>query len=388
MSKKTTSENSSQNQNIGFIFLDEIHHINHFITIAIALAKTNRVSILTFPSKHNYLKNSLNRLDGENVILEELTTKTFRAFTDQLKKRDFPRKTFWMKKNKNYLLSSFDALIFTDYIHHTLYKYRGNKKKPSFIKFPHGLAGRAYAFKKDLLDFDLHLISGEFFYNQLKERGLLSKQTIITGYQKIDAIKNQIKKTFFNNNKPVVLYNPHFTAPFSSWHRHGLEVLDFFYNNTGYNLIFAPHINLFADKGNEKKEAIPKKFFEAENIHIDLGSIESVNMTFITQANIYLGDVSSQIYEFIITPRPCIFINSENISFKEDSNYRFWQCCEVINTEKALDKALQNIKLNFQKFKTIQEHISQENIYSEEGSTATQIAVKAINTHLENLKGL
>ena len=385
---KATSANRPKKQNIGFIFLDEIHHINHFITIAIALAKTNKVSILTFPSKHIYLKDSLKRLNGENVILEELTTKTFRAFTDQLKKRAFPRKTFWMKKNKNYLLSSFDALVFTDYIHHTLYKYRKNKKKPSFIYLSHGHAGRAYSYKKDLLDFDLHLINGTFFYNQLKERGLLSKQNIMYGYPKMDAIKNQIKKTYFNNKNPVVLYNPHFTPPFSSWHHYGLEVLEFFYNNTDYNLIFAPHINLFAEKGKEKKEAIPKKFFEAKNIHIDLGSIESVNMTYPTQANIYLGDVSSQVYEFIITPRPCVFINSENISFKKDSNYRFWQCGEVINTVKKLDKALQNIKLNFQEFKPIQEHINQENIYSEEGSTATQRAVKAINTHLENLNGL
>ena len=85
---KATSANRPKKQNIGFIFLDEIHHINHFITIAIALAKTNKVSILTFPSKHIYLKDSLKRLNGENVILEELTTKTFRAFTDQLKKKN------------------------------------------------------------------------------------------------------------------------------------------------------------------------------------------------------------------------------------------------------------------------------------------------------------
>ena len=386
MANKINSENKVLHRKIGFIFLDEIHHINHFITIAIELAKTNQVSILTFPSKHSYLKDSLKRLNGDQVVLEQLKTKPFRAFTDKLKKRAFPRKTFWMKKNKNYLLSSFDALVFTDYIHHTLYKYRKNEKKPSFIYFAHGLAGRAYAYKKDLLDFDLHLVTGIFFHNQLKKRGLLSKQNILCGYPKMDAIKNQIKKTYFNNKNPVVLYNPHFTPPFSSWHHHGLEVLEFFYNNTDYNLIFAPHINLFAEKGKEKKETIPKKFFEAKNIHIDLGSIESVNMTYPTQANIYLGDVSSQVYEFIITPRPCIFINSENISFKKDSNYRFWQCGEVINTVKTLDKALQNIKLNFQEFKPIQEHIKEENIYSEEGSTATQRAVKTINIHLDNLK--
>jgi hypothetical protein len=386
MTNNSNSHGSVQNQKIGFIFLDEIHHIDHFITTAIELAKTNKVSILTFPSKHTYLRDSLKRLNGEDVILEELKTKAFRAFTDKLKNRDFPRKAFWMKKNKNYLLSCFDALVFTDFIQHTLYKSRKSEKKPIFIYFAHGLAGRAYAFKKDLTYFDLHLVTGHFFYNQLKKRDLLSKQNILCGYPKIDAVKNQIRKNYFNNDNPIVLYNPHFMPPFSSWHEHGLDILAFFYNNPDYNLIFAPHINLFADKGMEKKQAIPATYFEAKNIHLDLGSTQSVNMTYTQQATIYLGDVSSQVYEFIINPRPCIFINSEKINYNKDSHYRFWQCGEVINTTEALEKALQNTELNFKKYKPIQEKIKEENIYSENGSTATQRASNAINTYLNAVK--
>ena len=131
--------------------------------------------------------------------------------------------------------------------------HRKNQKKPRFIFLSHGFAGRAYSYKKDLLDFDLNLISGQFSYNQLKERKLLCKQTTVIGYQKIDALKSHNVKIIFNNKKPVVLYNPHFTPPFSSWHFYGLEVLDFFHKNPNYNLIFAPHINLFAFKGKEKK---------------------------------------------------------------------------------------------------------------------------------------
>ena len=157
MVNKINSENRVLHRKIGFIFLDEIHHLNHFITIAVELAKTNQVSILTFPSKHTYLKDSLKRLNGDQVVLEQLKTKPFRVLTDKLKKRAFPRKTFWMKKNKKYLLSNFDALVFTDYIQHTLFKYRKNQKKPRFIFLSHGFAGRAYSYKKDLLDFDFEI---------------------------------------------------------------------------------------------------------------------------------------------------------------------------------------------------------------------------------------
>ena len=39
-------------------------------------------------------------------------------------------------------------------------------------------------------------------------------------------------------------------------------------------------------------------------------------MTYTKQADIYLGDVSSQVYEFMLKPRPCIFFNPENINYK------------------------------------------------------------------------
>ena len=42
----------------------------------------------------------------------------------------------------------------------------------------------------------------------------------------------------------------------------------------------------------EKKREIPATYFEAKNIHLDLGSTQSVNMTYTQQATIYLGDVS------------------------------------------------------------------------------------------------
>ena len=74
------------------------------------------------------------------------------------------------------------------------------------------------------------------------------------------------------------------------------------------------------------------------------------------------------------------------INYKQDNHYRFWQCGEVINTSKALEKAIQNSELDFKKYKPIQEQIKEENIYSEIGSTATQRASNAISEYLNTLK--
>lgn len=367
---------------IAIIFLDEIHHIYHFVSVAVELAKNNEVHILTHLGNDGFLQESLKMLHGEKVIVEKLPTAAFRAFTDKLKGRKLPRKGFWIKKHQNYILNNFDAIIFTDFFHRYLMEARG-EKRVKFIFIQHGTPGRGYSFSKDTLDFDFLLLLGNFHFKILKNLELLTEHYKIIGYPKFDALKNITPDNVFNNNKPTVLYNPHFSPPFSSWHFIGSEILDFFYKSTQYNLLFAPHINLFNKVGGDNTSVIPEKYFNAENIHIDLGSEKSVNMSYINEADIYLGDVSSQVFEFIINPRPCIFLNPEKIDFKNDINYRFWQCGDVINTSDELENALKNASINFQeKYKSIQEKITAENYYTEEGTTASQRAASAITNYL------
>jgi len=367
---------------IGFLFLDEIHHLYHFITVAIELSKRNDVSILTYPAQHSFLHDSLKRLEGTEVKVEQLPTLGFRSLTDKLKKRKLPRKLFWLQKNKAYLLQDFDALIFTDYFHHYLLKERKGRNFPKFIKSPHGVAGRAYSFRKDLLDFDMNLLFGEFYYQQLKAENLLTENHSIVGYPKLDAVDPKKDFPNFRNTRPVVIYNPHFSPPHSSWHRKGMEILEFFYQQEDYNLIFAPHVNLFEKKGEQNGTSIPAKFLNSENIFIDLGSVESVNMTYLNRADIYLGDVSSQVFEFIIRPRPCIFFNLEKIDHKVDIHFRFWECGEVLQELDQLRPALKRAFENFRDKEQIQIQITAANFHSEEDSTASERAAVAIEDFL------
>ena len=149
-------------------------------------------------------------------------------------------------------------------------------------------------------------------------------------------------------------------------------------------MIFAPHINLFNKVGGDDAKKIPEKYFNAENIYIDLGSEKSVDMTYLNNADIYLGDVSSQAFEFIINPRPCIFLNPAKVKYKKDNAYRFWKSGKVIDTIEKLPRALKKASKKFQKkYKTKQEKLTARNFYSEEGSTASQRAAKAIMEYLD-----
>ena len=53
-------------------------------------------------------------------------------------------------------------------------------------------------------------------------------------------------------------------------------------------------------------------------------------MTYTTLADVYLGDVSSQVYEFLRTPRPCVFLDAHGVDWAGDENYAHWRFGPVV----------------------------------------------------------
>ena len=58
-----------EKKRIAFIFIEEIHHLYHFITIAIELSKTEDVHILTFTDQDHLLEKSLAQLNENKIKL-------------------------------------------------------------------------------------------------------------------------------------------------------------------------------------------------------------------------------------------------------------------------------------------------------------------------------
>jgi hypothetical protein len=79
---------------------------------------------------------------------------------------------------------------------------------------------------------------------------------------------------------------------------------------------------------------------EPGRILIDLESDRLVDMTYTAQADVYLGDVSSQVYEFLVQPRPCVFLNAHGVAWQADPNYRFWKLGEVVDDPARLLQAI------------------------------------------------
>jgi len=374
---------------IGIVYFDDKHIIPHFLGPVKEFYNDPdlEVEIITYEGKHSYLHRLLEAHNLPQNIVKKLPTYWYRKISEKLKSRKIPSPLYLFKKHKKYLLENFDALIFNDINHEYLHKYKtGNS--PKFILLMHGAGDGEYmigkSYEKSIAKFDLITTSGKKITDFYQKMDLPNTKVEICGYQKFDLIDSKNIPDFFKNDKPVVIYNPHFKREFSSWYLYGLDILEFFYQQKDYNLIFAPHINLFNKRGFLKPDIIPDKYFKAENILIDFDSEHLVNMDYTLAANIYLGDLSSQIYEFLYQLKPAIFINTHKENWENNPHYRHWQAGPLITDIQPLKKLLDTHQNWHQKYIDKQEQIRSYTFENIENNTASKKIAKAVKKLLIN----
>lgn len=245
------------------------------------------------------------------------------------------------------IFKQFDAVIVTEGTSLFL-KSLGLPLK--ILRIDHGAGDRAIGFKPSFGRNDLVLLPGAKQRDRFLELGYLKPEQIaVVGYAKFDAVKLAERRRFFGNDKPVVVYNPHPEPRLASWYDMGEAVLEFFYKSDKYNLIFAPHVMMFKRRMHMTLEGftarlrrdVPAKYLNCPHILVDTGSEASLDMTYTLAADIYLGDVSSQVYEFLVNPRPCIFLNPRNAAWEDDPDYAFWHFGRVVKDTKELELALE-----------------------------------------------
>lgn len=199
------------------------------------------------------------------------------------------------------------------------------------IHIKHGAGDREGGYRKRHRDFDLTLVGGEKDQRRLIARGLGTVEDIrIGGYAKFEL--RAPRQRFFADDKPVLLYNPHFDPDLSSWIKHGPEILATLEALTDWNVIIAPHTKL--------ARRVPPIVSSAPHIRIDMGSRHSIDMSYTMSADLYVGDVSSQVYEFLLTPRPCVFLNLDRRHWQGIENFNHWRLGQVIERADGLPQAL------------------------------------------------
>jgi hypothetical protein len=255
------------------------------------------------------------------------------------------------------------------------------------INTRHGAGDREGSFDDRSGAFDLTLLPGQKYVDRLNELGYLRPGSYaVVGWPKFEIVRGLKRETqrFFDNPNPIVVYCPHFDQTVSSWQPMGLQVLDFFAENRDYNLILAPHVVLFK-RSRRHQAVLPKHYNDLPNVLIDTGSIASSDMTYILAADIYLGDVSSQIYEFLLKPRPCVFLNGHNVTWQNNPYYFHWTLGQVVDDVKTgLRPALENAFASHPHFLPKQCEAFSYTFRTEPNSTAAQRGASAIARFLRS----
>ncbi|WP_137753414.1 CDP-glycerol glycerophosphotransferase family protein [Sphingopyxis sp. L1A2A] len=237
-------------------------------------------------------------------------------------------------------LRQFDAIVVpertTTAIRHFL------PRRTRLIFTPHGAGDRAITFDARDRHFHFALVAGEKSEQRMLDVGTIRPgRYAVNGYVKLDLMM-RLEKTrarLFANDRPTVLYAPHFRRDLSSWDRFGRDVIAWFAAQDRYNLVVAPHIRLFAEASDADRAAVTA-LAVPDKILIDLQSDRLFDMSYTSGADVYLGDVSSQVYEFLATPRPCLFLNAHHAQWADNPDYLFWTLGDVVDDLAALPDAL------------------------------------------------
>lgn len=224
------------------------------------------------------------------------------------------------------IFAASDAIISTERTCLRIRKRLPSGSAPIFVRVPHGTGDRSVTFHPDHRRFDLSLVAGAKMKEQLTANGIDPARIEITGYSKFERIDTSAKPSFFSNDRPTFVYNPHFDPHLSSWYDAGPDLLRWFASDQGqaFNLVFAPHVMLFRKtmhispeyKTGRLRPDIPEEALSAPNILIDTDGPRLFDMSYMLGADAYIGDASSQIYEFLIRPRP-VFILDPNGSLSD-----------------------------------------------------------------------
>ena len=155
--------------------------------------------------------------------------------------------------------------------------------------------------------------------------GIAADRIVETGYAKASFRPSIRRQDIFADDRPVLLYAPHWQRYRSSWWAWGREIIDMLVAQQRYNVVLAPHQRLFERDADAR--ALLAAAGQAPHVHVDSGSFAMVDGSYTAMAGLYLGDTSSQILEYLARPRPCVLIETPGMSWREGGAECGYRAC-------------------------------------------------------------
>lgn len=314
--------------NVAFSFIGGVHHVAHTMPIACNLADRDNVRVSVFAADQDIATTAAK-------IANDLRSDVAISLLDRPRLTDLlfgPHRAklplLWRNRR---LLNSFDALVIPERT--SLALQNMGVKRPRFINLPHGAGDRAISVDPRYRRFDRILVAGPKTAARMADNDIEPACIRQVGYPKAEYLAGLPRQPIadLDPSRPLVFYNPHFRRGLSSLDSAHVIVQNIAARGD-VNLIVAPHIRSFEGATRSELEgwhglAIPGR------VAVDTGSPRMIDMSYVAAADLYLGDVSSQVYEFLLLGlRPCVFVNAHDVDWRDDLSYRHWYFGDVAGT--------------------------------------------------------
>ena len=362
---------------VAVVYIAEAYQCYHGAAAALRLADVNGVEVTSFyfdPDTPRHVDRIHHAFGAPPMEMRPLNRSALTRLLQNMRVLG-SFKHLTLRDNRP-LLDQFDAIFCVE---NTLAMARDEGiQKPKLIYTPHGFGDRAFAFVGRIAKFDFVLLAGRKSEKRMLEMKLIRNgDYALTGSIKLETARKLAlpKPDAFAKHRPVVLYNPHFEANLNSWGRFLEPMLKGFDLQERFNLIVAPHVKMFRRSSRRTRRKLEAR--STGSILIDTGSDRSLDSSHLSAASIYVGDVSSQVYEFLADPRPCVFLNAQGIDWRGDPNYAHWHLGNVVDDPEELMPTISAAHERHPIYREAQDKFAEATL-GERGGSASERAADAI----------
>lgn len=244
-----------------------------------------------------------------------------------------------------------------------------------FVKTSHGVGSMSARDDRRRRSAALTLVPSERERRTYLDRGMDPDRIRATGYVKSGFRHRTHTRPFFANDRPVLLYAPHWQRHRSSWWQWGRALVEQLARQDSWNVILAPHQRLAERASNLR--AVLESVAALPHVHVDLDSFAMVDGSYTAAADLYLGDTSSQFVEFAARPRPAVFLNPDGVDWRADPSYAMWACGTVIDRLDGVLPAIAEAPKLADRYRNIQGAYAQDSLGDVSGA-APAVAAAAI----------
>jgi hypothetical protein len=328
--------------NIAFVFIAEDYQVYHGAAVAFDLMKRPGITVTFYyndPAVPRHMERIRRAYAMPPITYIQLARNPMARVIQAIRLLGLAKES--VLKTNEAQLARYDAVVALEDTADILFGDTPRPQRPARILIQHGAGDRFFPSLARRRRFDLILVTGEKDKQRFLEMGIARPGHIAApGSAKLETSRRLVETApaLFANDRPIVLYNPHKVPRLQSWSRFIEPMLRDFAAQDEFDLIVAPHVKMFKRRSERLRRRWRAR--STATILIDPGSERSVDNTYTTAADIYVGDVSSQVYEFLTKPRPCVFLNPRRVRWQDDPDFLFWQLGDVIERPEQLMDAI------------------------------------------------